>query len=295
MIRSASHQPPLASAIYEGVVRHRRLSPREHAFSFPLFMIYLDLAEVDRVFSLTRWWSATRAAPVRFSRRDYLDRSDTPLDDAVRTRVRHDLGWAPAGPIRLLTHLRHFGYCFNPVSFYYCFDPTGSHVDAVVADITNTPWGERHAYVLDRRAATPAADGSVLRWRFAKAFHVSPFMPMHIEYDWSFGAPGQDLFVHMNLRPEAPGSVERTGSESGQPCEAKVFDATLKLTRHELTPARMRRQVLRFPFLTARVIARIHLEAAKLWLKGVSVHPHPRAPTDTAARPAQRPSRGAGL
>jgi DUF1365 family protein len=210
-----------------------------------------------------------------------------PLDQAVRDRVEAELGFRPAGPIRLLTHLRYFGFCFNPVSFYYCFDAAGERVEALVAEITNTPWKERHAYVLDRRASRDAGDH--LRWSFRKVFHVSPFMPMDIDYDWAFTLPAQDLFVHMNLRP-APDQELAGGAKP-----PKVFDASLRLRRHELTPARMRSQLLRFPFMTARVVARIHFEALRLWLKRVPIQPHPgkTPPLSAPAGPAQPSPHGA--
>jgi DUF1365 family protein len=253
-----------ASAIYEGRVRHRRLSPRAHSFEFPLFMAYLDLSEIDRVFSMTRWWSAGATAPVRYRRADYLGGGGLPLDEAVRGRVRGALGFEPDGPIRLLTHLRFFGCCFNPVSFYYCFEPGGDRLQAVAAEITNTPWKERHTYILDARGMDQSRG---LRFRFDKEFHVSPFMPMGLRYDWFFSPPGERLAVHMNLAEPA-----REGAGAG-----KVFDATLLLRRRELTPGAMRRQVLRYPFMTARVVARIHWEALRLWLKGVPVFPHPES------------------
>ncbi len=255
------------SAIYEGTVRHRRHSPREHHFSFPLFMVYLDLAELDSVFSLTRLWSMSHAAPARFDRRDYLDPSMPSLDTAVRQRLRAEAGVECRGPIRLLTHLRYFGYCFNPVSFYYCFNAAGDQLEAIVAEITNTPWGERRAYVLDQRNAERS--GKLLRWQFAKDFHVSPFMPMEINYDWSFDVPSDNLFVHMNLGED--------GTAQGH--NGRVFDATLSLERKELTPARMRAQLVRFPLLTLQVVARIHFEALRLWMKRVPVIPHPGTTT----------------
>lgn len=255
----------LHSALYEGRVRHRRMTPRAHAFEFPLFMVYLDLAELDKVFSLTRLWSARHPAPARFCRSDYLGDADTPLDAAVRDRVALHTGARPEGPIRLLTHLRYFGYCFNPVSFYYCFDPSGRRVETIVAEITNTPWKERHAYVLPVTDAS--SSGRLMRWRFAKDFHVSPFMPMDLAYDWSFTAPEEHIFVHMNLRP--PGT--------NAPRCAKAFDATLTLNRRELSPSSMRRSLLRYPLMTARVIARIHFEALRLWLKRIPAYSHPAA------------------
>lgn len=246
----------LASAIYTGQVRHRRREP-EHRFTFPLFMVYLDLAELDTVLSMSPWWGTSPLHPARFRREDYLQRDDLSLIDSVRRIVCEHLGRTPNGPIRMLTHLRYFGYIFNPVTFYYCFDKH-ERIDAVVAEITNTPWNERHAYVLDARLATPS--GSALRWRFGKHFHISPFLPMNLDYDWCIGRPGPDVFIHMNL-------LSRDGT--------RTFDATLTLARRELSPATMRRALFRYPFMTAQVIAKIHVEALRLWLKRARIHPHP--------------------
>lgn len=249
----------LRSGIYIGNIRHRRREPA-HAFTFPLFMVYLDLAELDAVFSQTRLWGRSRWCPARFKREDYLTRRGLSLDESVRSTVEEALGKRPSGPIRMLTHLRYFGYTFNPVTFYYCFD-AADRLETVVAEITNTPWRERHTYVLDANAARRiGADGRVLRWRFDKTFHVSPFFPMDMENDWAFSPPGDSLFVHMNL-------AARNGS--------RAFDATLLMQRREITPWLLRGLLLRYPFMTAQVIAKIHAEALKLWLKRARVYPHP--------------------
>lgn len=262
------------SAFYAGVVRHRRRAPH-HEFEFPLFMAYLDLDELDEVLSASRLLGAGRLRPLRFERDDYLRRDDLDLADSVRACVREQLGAAPAGPIRLLTHLRTFGYVFNPVSFYFCFDEQ-ERLAAIVAEITNTPWGERHAYVLDaRRAATDPQRDRHLRWRFGKDFHISPFMPMDLAYDWTFTPPADHLFVHMNLR------------DGGD--DAKRFDATLRMRRREFSPAAVRSLLLRYPLLTARVIGRIHFEALRLWIKRAPVFPHPArvAPRTPAPSPQE--------
>lgn len=161
----------MRSAIYEGLVRHRRRTPVPHAFRYRLFMMYLDLGELDRVFEGLWCWSARRPAPAWFRRGDYLGDARVPLDQAVRDRVERATGARPAGPIRMLTHLRYFGYVMNPVTFYYCFDRPAARVETIVAEVTNTPWNERHAYVLGRseNRGTPGRPA----FRFAKAFHVS--------------------------------------------------------------------------------------------------------------------------
>jgi DUF1365 family protein len=231
-------------------------------------MMYLDLAEVDRVLSVSRLWGFSRWCPARFRREDYLGPLEVPLDESVRRRVEESLGWRPSGPIRMLTHLRYFGYVFNPVTFYYCFDGS-DRVAAIVAEITNTPWGERHAYVLDSNRLPPSPDGRPMRWRFGKEFHVSPFLPLDLEYDWTFTPPAESLLVHMNVR------------DRRQP-SPRVFDATLSLERRAITPARLRMLLIRYPLMTAQVILKIHIEAAMLWLRRAPVYAHPSsAPTLT--------------
>jgi len=240
------------SCLYLGTIRHRRQVPRPHAFSYRLFMAYLDLAELDKVFRNRWFWSVRRPALAWFRRGDYLGDPAVPLDQAVRDLVAAETGVRPAGPIRLLTHLRMFGHCFNPVSFYYCYDAAGAKVETIVAEITNTPWNERHAYVL------PAGEGA-LRFRFGKAFHVSPFLPMSLQYDWRFSEPGMRLAVHMqNL-------------DAG----AKVFDATLDLERREIGAASLAGALARFPLLTLQVVAAIYWQAFRLWTRRTPFHAHP--------------------
>lgn len=246
----------MKSAIYEGSAYHQRLEPRRHGFRTRLFLMYLDLEEIDALSTRRWWWSTRRPNLVWFRRADYLGAAEQPLREAVLDRVAEKLGHRPEGPVRMLTHLRTFGYVFNPVTFYYCFDPE-ERLEAICAEITNTPWGERHTYVLDARREK---DAEMRSWRFPKAFHVSPFFPLEQEYEWRFAPPGDELAVHMS------------NLEQGR----AVFHAGLKLRRVEITGRTLAGALLRHPLLTFKVHAAIYVHAAILWLKRIPFHTHPQ-------------------
>ena len=249
-----------ASAVYEGWIRHRRFEPVEHEFRYPLFLIYLDLAELPAVLDPFPGWSARRRALARFRRADFLGDPERPLDACARDEVEAATGHRPAGPVRLLGGLRYLGHSFNPVSFYYCFDRSAERVESVVAEVENIPWGERHAYVLDRGEKS----GPVLSEQIDKHLHVSPLMAMDQTYSFAASEPGETLSVHIESRPRADA-----------PGEGKSFDATLNLRRRELTPPTMARLLARYPAISLQIVGRIYAQSLRLKLKGARYFPHP--------------------
>lgn len=253
------------SALYHGWVSHRRREPRPHAFRYRMFMVWLDLAELPVLFKRRWLWSTSRPALARFRRQDYLAPHDRPLDEVVRDLVAARTGRRPTGAVRMLTHLRYFGCCFNPVTLYYCYD-SAERLECVVAEVTNTPWRERFQYVLPVAEAGGEPDAYI--WQFAKQFHVSPFLPMDMDYRWQCGPPHESLLVRIGNR--------RQGRD--------IFDATLALRRRPLTGRNLATALASFPLLTAAIIAMIYWQAVKLWLKGTPFHAHPASTADVTDR-----------
>ena len=246
-----------ASAVYEGWIRHRRFEPVEHAFRYRLFLMYLDLDELPGVLDPFPLWSARRPAPARFRREDFMGDPARSLAECVRDAVEASTGKRPGGPVRLLANLRYLGHVFNPVCFYYCFDPAGKQVEAVVADVNNIPWGEGHPYVLERGKRK----GAVLTDELDKVLHVSPLMGMDQTYSFLATEPGEKLAVRIESRPSDG--------------EAKAFEAILSLRRHELSGSLLNRMLARYPAMTLQVVAKIYAQTLRLKLKGAHYFPHP--------------------
>ena len=247
----------MESCIYEGQVRHTRKIPVLHRFRYRVFMMYLDLDELPMLFEKRWLWSAKRPAIARFRRSDHLGPDHEPLSDSVRELVACETGRRPAGPVRLLTNLRYFGHGFNPVSFYYCFSEDGESLEAIVAEVNNTPWGEQDTYVLP--AAENIGTGRAWRFRPSKKMHVSPFMPMDVQYDWCFNIPSERMNVYM---------ANYNGGK-------RFFDASIKMQRTEINGAQLARVLATFPLMTVKVIVAIYWQALRLWLKRCPLYVHP--------------------
>ncbi len=245
------------SCLYVGQVRHRRHQPKPHAFRYRLYLLYLDLDEIPQLFQRLWLWSAKRFNLVWFRRADYPGDQAQPLSESIRDRVEAHTGTRPRGPIRLLTQLRHFGYGFNTIKLFYCFNAEDTEIETIVAQVRNTPWSESIVYVLP---IAPERRGDRHVWlKNYKAMHVSPFMPMDLEYHWTLQLPSERLGVHIE--------TFRNGE-----C---LFDATLTLQRKEWSLRNRVFALLRYPAISLQVILGIHFEALRLWRKGIPFHPHP--------------------
>lgn len=245
----------MESAIYSGSLRHRRFFPARHEFAYSIFMVYLDIDRLPELMRVSPLAGYNRGNVVSYQEKDHFGDPDR----AMRQRLEADAEQAgvvlPDGQIFLLTHLRYLGYNFNPVSFFYCHDRQGK-LQMIMAEVNNT-FGETANYWLTERVQRPAGDS--LRYVFPKNFHVSPFLkPGHL-YDWTFSRPGEQLITQCR------------SEEEGRP----IFDSTLKLERQPWSARALHHQMLRFPWVTAKVITAIHWQALRLLVKKVPVVHHP--------------------
>ena len=246
----------MRSSIYEGTVVHERNGEHGRHFTYRVAMPMVDLDDLESLHNLAPLWRAEGRAAMSFRRKDFMGDSARPLSEVVRDAVCERLGFRPEGPILLLANHRTWGWCFNPIALYYCYEPGGETLEAVVADVTNTPWGESHSYVLDAR-------GDARHFEQSKQMHVSPFLPMDLSYRFHIAPPGARLGLSI--------SVVRA--------EEVVFRAALSLDRRDMTRLELSRALVRHPFLTHRVSLGIYLRALRLWASRVPFFAHPLRPS----------------
>ncbi len=247
------------SCIYEGIVTHCRRRPVRHEFQYRLYMVYLDLDELPELVGPGRLIANRRFAGRAFLPSDHLFDRSQPLGDEVRRLIQQQTGQSPRGPIRLLTQLRLLGYYFSPLNLFYVFDEHDQYVEYVVAEVNNTPWKQRHCYVLP--GGLSARDDDRLRFQHAKQFHVSPFMGMDMQYRWQLTQPAEQLAVQL-------ANYEGKNTDF-------MFTSRMALERRELSRRQLRWMTLRYPLMTAKITAAIYLHALKLWWKRCPFYPHP--------------------
>lgn len=252
------------SAIYQGGVRHRRFHPKKHEFSYQSTLFYIDLDELPELFENVRGWSLNRKNLGSFCRRDYLGDPDLPLKEVVQKKVVELVGYCPLGAVRMLTNLRIWGFCFNPVTFYYVFEPDANFPSFLLAEVNNTPWNERHCYLVPCDPVTGKTKA-----QFEKKFHVSPFNPLDMDYHWVSGNPADHLLVHMENHAKAVG-------ETGDTSLVRIchMDATLNLTRHAWSASLLKKMLWQQPWAAIKIPITIYWEAFRLFFKGTPVYSH---------------------
>ncbi|MET3665837.1 DUF1365 domain-containing protein [Caulobacter sp. 1776] len=257
-----------ASAIYSGPVFHKRARPRAHALRYRIFMLLLDLTELDDLFARLRWLRRGRVGLASFDTRDHGDHRGGDLRTYVAERLV-EAGLEPGGPVRLLCMPRIFGYGFNPLSLYFCHGRDG-RLNAILYEVRNT-FGQDHGYMI----AVPEEDGP-LHQTAPKRFFVSPFMDMDLTYRFTVSPPSETIAVRVEVLDA--GGVVLTAGFAGK--------------RSPLTDAGLLSALVRHPLLSFGVVAAIHWEALKIFAKGVRLRPRPPAPAHLithgeALRPGQ--------
>lgn len=250
----------LRSCIQCGRIMHRRHKPSTHGFVYPIFMSLLDTREIEKLFKRSKLWSINRFNLVSFYRKDYISGGDT-IESAVQKKIYDSTGKRFGGQIFILTHMRYLGFCFNPVTFYFCYENDDIQPQYIIAEINNTPWNERHCYVLEN--SKYRKDQS---FKFGKEFHVSPFMSMDLDYHWRFDLEQERLNIRMEL------------FDGDELC----FEAGLDLEALPFNASQMYRVPLRYPFMTLSVVFRIYWQAFQLWVKRTPFHAHPKHPVSEA-------------
>lgn len=252
----------LKSGIYKGLVSHRRFTPKTHSFSYRMFLLAIDLDELPQLTKMGAWFKNNRFAPLNLRSSDYLSHKVqlTKLD--VWNKV-HSLG-GEIKPERVLFigQLRCFGLYFSPINMYYCFDAQ-DNLQYLLAEVSNTPWNERHYYLIPTRPVDPSCENekkSVQKLISNKTFHVSPFMDLNMQYQWIIKSPDKRLVLH----------IQNLDLSSGE----KVFDASLNMQRMDFTNANLRNCIVNIPMMTLKTLWGIYWQAMKLFLKGVPYVAH---------------------
>lgn len=243
------------SAFYVGRLAHARMTPKQHRFSYRVFMPFVDVDSISDITRRATGWGSRGLAPARFVRSDFLGDERLSVAEAVKQRIFEETEQHFEGQIFLLANWRYFGLQNNPIACYFCKGKTSQRVEFIIAEVTNTPWGERHSYVLPVNQ-----EEALFQTEFKKELHVSPFHGMQQRYRWSSTVPDESL------------AIKLTNLEGGE----RVFHASLTLTRLPVTRLTGLSLLARFPFETAKVTVGIYWQALVLFLRRVPLFAHPK-------------------
>ncbi len=234
----------LAPALCTGRISHKRFHPVVHEFHYSVWMLWSDIDKLNEI--------PGQGLPMSLTVSD-LDEHSNPRARVERAVIRSGLRM-PRGPIYVLAQPRSFGFFFNPVVFFCCFEVDVPAV--VVAEIHNTPWNERHSYVF----GPEEKEGDQFIVHFPKSFHVSPFASMKVDYEWYFDFNSDRVQIDMRLKEEG----------------LETLRASLLLDKQAPDIKVLRRMAWHHPFQNQKTLIRIYLNALRLWRKGSTFHPHPK-------------------
>ncbi|MGM0526523.1 MAG: DUF1365 domain-containing protein [Pseudomonadota bacterium] len=235
------------SALYSGTVFHRRFRPRQHDFDYQFMQWFLALDELEQANGISRWFSTKGFAPLWFRRKDYLKGEAGDLQQAVLAKMSELADKSLSGRVFFLGNIRTFGIYFSPVNFYY-LQQRGEFTH-LLAEVSNTPWLERHYYLIDLSEQNPTSK---------KAFHVSPFNPMQMTYHWKLTDPGENLFIQLSAATEQ-----------------KDFVAGMNLSRQSLNRSEVSHVLKTSPVMALKIIGGIYWQALKLFIKRTPFYGHP--------------------